>query len=67
MYLLKTKGTSKIPDYIQIRDDDFILIDHFNANTINKNLKKWIKAEDLENIIKTITELPFGELTKIRI
>ena len=36
MYLLKTKGTAKIPDYIQIRDDDFILIDHFRADNHEK-------------------------------
>ncbi|HRC92882.1 MAG TPA: fructose-6-phosphate aldolase, partial [Bacteroidia bacterium] len=26
MYLLKIKGTAKIPDYVQMRDDNFTLI-----------------------------------------
>jgi hypothetical protein len=30
MYIIKIKGRTKIPDYIQIRDDDFTLLGYFS-------------------------------------
>ena len=32
MYFLKTKGTDKISDYVQLRDDQFVLIAHFKTS-----------------------------------
>jgi len=65
MYILKIKGKSKIPDYIQIRDDDFTLIDYFRVDRPAKNLDK-IGLAGKEEYIKTIIEdLPYGKLTKI--
>jgi hypothetical protein len=65
MYFLKTEGTNKIPDYIQIRDDDFVLIAHFRiANPENQIKKFGLQAfkERIENLIK---EAPFGTLYKL--
>ena len=41
MYFLKTQGTDKIPDYVQIRDDNFVLIAHFKTNNPDNQIKKF--------------------------
>ena len=76
MYLLKTKGTAKIPDYIQIRDDDFILIDHFRADNNEKisafatrlcrdKLENCSFVKQKEEFNKLVNKLPYGILKKI--
>ena len=65
MFILKIKGKSKIPDYIQIRDENFTLIDYFRVDRPLKNLDK-IGLGGKEDYIKSvIADLPFGKLTKI--
>ena len=47
MYIIKIKGKAKIPDFIQLRNDDFILIEYFSAERpINKLRRYGIKATD---------------------
>ena len=41
MYIIKVKGKVKIPDYIQLRDDSFVLIAYFRADRPLKNLEKY--------------------------
>ena len=41
MYIIKVKGKAKIPDYIQLRDDDFVLIAYFRADRALKKLEKY--------------------------
>ena len=65
MYILKTKGTAKIPDYIQVRDDCFVLLDHFKANVAISFFKKLAYINDAKKVEKQIAELPYGILTKI--
>jgi hypothetical protein len=67
MYILKIKGTAKIPDYVQLRDDKFSLIAYFRVDRPEKSLAKAGLAEKKEMIIKLINELPFGKLQKIEI
>ena len=67
MYIIKIKGRKKIPDYIQIRDDQFVLINYFSYKEGRplKNLEKYGlggKEKELEAIIK---QLPFGKLQKL--
>lgn len=65
MYIIKVKGKAKIPDYIQIRDENFVLVAYFRADRPLKNIEKfgWEgKEEALESLIK---ELPFGKLQKL--
>ncbi len=67
MYILKVKGKAKIPDYIQIRDDDFVLVAYFRADRPMKNVEKFGlegKEEALEQLIK---ELPFGKPQKLEL
>lgn len=69
MYIIKVKGKAKIPDYIQIRDNNFILIAYFRADRpINsKNLKKYGLEGKEEDLQKLIEELPFGKLQKLEL
>jgi hypothetical protein len=65
MYIIKVKGKAKIPDYIQIRDENFVLVAYFRADRPLKKIEKFGlggKEEELEKLIK---ELPFGKLKKL--
>jgi hypothetical protein len=67
MYILKVKGKAKIPDYIQIRDDNFVLVAYFRADRPLKNIEKFGfegKEEALEALIK---DLPFGKPQKLEL
>ena len=65
MYIIKVKGKAKIPDYIQIRDQDFVLIAYFRADRPLKNLEKFGLAGKEEIIKKLIPTLPFGKIQKL--
>ena len=67
IYLLKIKGTDKIPDFVQIRDQDMTLrayfrMDQQESGIRKNNLEKWKKE-----IISTLEKIPFGKLKKIDI
>ncbi|GAB3646224.1 hypothetical protein GCM10028791_05950 [Echinicola sediminis] len=67
MYIIKVKGKAKIPDYIQIRDEHFVLVAYFRADRPLKNLEKFGlegKEKEMESLIK---ELPFGKLQKLEL
>lgn len=65
MYIIKVKGKAKIPDYIQIRDENFVLVAYFRADRPLKSMEKFGlegKEEQLEELIRN---LPFGKLQKL--
>ncbi len=65
MYIIKVKGKAKIPDYIQIRDENFVLVAYFRADRPLKNIEKLGlegKESQLEEVIRN---LPFGKLQKL--
>ncbi|SFT66112.1 hypothetical protein SAMN04489724_1466 [Algoriphagus locisalis] len=67
MYIIKVKGKAKIPDYIQIRDENFVLVAYFRADRPLKKMEKFGlegKEDELEALIK---ELPFGKLQKLEL
>ncbi|MEX0884662.1 MAG: fructose-6-phosphate aldolase [Cyclobacteriaceae bacterium] len=67
MYIIKVKGKAKIPDYIQIRDENFVLVAYFRADRPLKNIEKFGlegKETELEQLIR---ELPFGKLKKLNL
>ena len=67
MYIIKIKGKAKIPDYIQLRNKDMVLVDYFRADRpINKLRNYKIKSPD-NQIIKYINSLPFGKLEPLNI
>jgi len=67
MFIIKIKGKAKIPDYIQLRDEAFILVGYFRADRPLRDLVKY-GLEDKEDYLQSlIKELPFGKLTKLNL
>jgi hypothetical protein len=67
MYIIKVKGKAKIPDYIQLRDENFVLIAYFRADRPLKKLDKFGlegKESELEHLING---LPYGKLQRLNI
>lgn len=67
MYIIKVKGKAKIPDYIQLRDDKFVLIAYFRADRPLQKLEKYGLQGKEEELRKIITNLPFGKLRKLEL
>lgn len=67
MYVIKVKGGSKIPDYVQLRDDKFTLLAYFRVDRPEKALEKAGLAEKAEYIMNKIKELPFGQILKLEL
>ena len=65
MYIIKIKGKAKIPDYIQLRNDDMILVDYFRADRPLDKLKKYGITSNDNKIINYINNLEFGKLQKL--
>ena len=65
MYIIKVKGKAKIPDYVQLRDDSFVLIAYFRADRPLKNLDRY-ELEGKEDYLRNLIDvLPFGKLEKL--
>jgi hypothetical protein len=68
MYILKIKGKAKIPDYIQLRDENFTLQAYFRVDRPEKSLLKFGYTDaQLEKLLQIINELPFGRVMKLEI
>lgn len=67
MYILKIKGTAKIPDYIQLRGDDFTLKAYFRLDRPDKSLERIGLGDKQELIMKFAETLPFGKIEKLDI
>lgn len=67
MYLLKVKGTAKIPDYVQLRDNEFTLLAYFRVDRPEKSLMKIGLAHREAEIIQLIQEMPYGKVQFIEI
>lgn len=67
MYIFKVKGKAKIPDYIQLRDDKFVLIAYFRADRPLQKLEKFGLEGKEEALKKIIADLPFGKLKKLEL
>lgn len=69
MYIIKVKGKKKIPNYIQLRDENFRLIGYFSYREGRpfRRLEKFGlkgKEEELEILVE---QMPFGKLQKLEI
>ena len=65
MYIIKIKGKAKIPDYIQLRNDDMILVDYFRADRPLDKLKKYGITSNDNKLIDYVNNLEFGKLQKL--
>lgn len=67
VYIIKIRGKVKIPDYIQIRDDQFTLLAYFRADRPEEALRKLGLGSKTEALKGIIDELPFGKLKKLEV
>jgi len=67
MYIIKVKGKAKIPDYIQLRDQNFVLIAYFRADRPLKNLDKYGLDGKEDKLKEVIESLEFGKLQMLTI
>ena len=58
-YLMKVKGKAKIPDYIQLRDENLTLIGYFRPNRkerLDKIIKDPDSAAQIQKVIDSMEE-----------
>ena len=67
MYIIKVKGKAKIPDYIQIRDQNFVLVAYFRTDRPLKRMDKFGLEGKGEELKTLISSLPYGKLQKLEI
>ncbi|MFH1296681.1 MAG: fructose-6-phosphate aldolase [Bacteroidota bacterium] len=67
MYIVKIQGTTKIPDFIQIRDDDFTLIAYFRINNPRRALNRCHLIDKQDEIIDLAKKLPYGKIQKLEL
>ncbi|MEX0966347.1 MAG: fructose-6-phosphate aldolase [Bacteroidia bacterium] len=67
MYIIKVKGKTKIPDYVQIRDENFTLLAYFRADRPEKALAKCGLESQTSTIKGIIETIPFGKMQKLQV
>ena len=67
MNIIKVNGKAKIPDYIQLRDEEFILVAYFRADRPLKNLDRFGLDGKEVLLEQLIANLPFGKLQMLTI
>jgi hypothetical protein len=67
MYILKIKGTAKIPDYVQLRDNQFTLLAYFRVDRPEKALVKVGLGDKEDEIKKLINSIPYGKVQKLEL
>ena len=65
MYIIKIKGKAKIPDYIQLRNDNMVLVDYFRADRPIDKIKSYGVSSSDDEIVEYINGLEFGKLQKL--
>jgi len=67
-YLMKVKGKAKIPDYIQLRDENLTLVGYFRPNR-KERLTKVVPDPDQASIIqKAIDDMEdYGKIMKVEV
>lgn len=67
MYIIKVKGIAKIPDYVQLRDEEFTLLAYFRVDRPDKTLNKIGLGDKIGEIMSLANELPYGKIIKIEL
>ncbi len=65
MYIIKVKGKTIIPDYIQIRDENFVLVAYFRADRPLKKIERYGLEGKEEELKSLISALPYGKLQRL--
>ena len=64
LHIIKIKGTDKIPDFVQIRDNNLSLRAYFRVDQIEKGLKKNNINDKQGKLMEHIQAIPFGKIFK---
>jgi len=67
MYIIKIQGTTKIPDYVQIRDENFTLIAYFKVTNPRTALTRSNLLDKMDKILKIVQKLPYGQIRKLEL
>jgi len=65
MYILKIQGTPKIPDYIQIRDENFVLVAYFKVANPKTALARCNLTDKMDQIMAIAHALDYGEIKRL--
>ncbi len=65
MYILKIQGAGKIPDHIQIRDGNFILIAYFKISNPKTALTRCNLLHRMDEIIRVAENMEYGKIQKL--
>lgn len=64
MYVLKIKGKARIPDYVQVRDNNFTLIAYFRLDRPEKAIAELGLSLKKGEIITQLNSMPYGKIIK---
>jgi hypothetical protein len=64
LYILKIQGSGKVPDYIQIRDEDFSLIAYFRITNPETALARCNLLDRMDDILHFARGLEYGTIQK---
>jgi len=67
MYIVKIQGTTAIPDFIQIRDDNFTLVAYFRINNPRRALTRCNLTDKQDEIFELAKKLPYGKIQKLEV
>ena len=67
MYLIKIKGTDKIPDYLQIRDESLNLIAYFKITNPKPSLTRCGLLHMMDEILRIAKSLKYGKIQKLEL
>ena len=67
LYALKIKGKAKIPDYVQLRDEEFTLLAYFRLDRPEKAIFKAGLSEKESEIMSFMEKIPFGKMHKMKL
>jgi hypothetical protein len=65
LYIIKIKGKAKIPDYVQLRDENFTLIAYFRTDRPERALEKCGLTPHINYIFDVIKNIDFGKIQKL--
>ena len=64
LYIIKIKGTTKIPDFVQIRDGEMTLVAYFRLSQVEQGLKKNGLEHNTKEISALLEKMPYGKIYK---
>jgi hypothetical protein len=67
-FLLKVRGLKEDKDFLQVRNDKFLLLANLRWSPPYESIEKFFgKGEKAQKVISLAKSLPYGKLTKIEL